>query len=156
MTLIQSLLPLDTLGILVFVLLVFLGGFVIFVKYNSRRSHVNKSSSATTTVDDYVALHGEPQAVFVMNVTRSNELDAVVLVYEHEIVLEGKPLECDKITNVTFYNAQNPYMEKEYRLVINTTLTEQPSFEIPMGNDALQAEEITTQLAKHIRLAQDN
>lgn len=152
MILIQSLLPPATLGILVLAILLVVGGFALFVKYNSRGGHVNKSSSAATTVDDYVALHGEPQDMFVLDVTRSNELDAVVLVYEHEIVLEGIPLECDKITNVTFYNAQNPYMEKEYRLVINTTTTERSSIEIPMGSDVQHAEDITTQLAKLLQL----
>ena len=152
MILFQTLLSPSALGILVLAMIVLLIGFVMFVKRDSRGIAPKQIAIEKTSVDDYVASHGEPEAVFVLDATRSNELDAVVLVYEHEIVIEGQPLERDKVSSVTFYNAQNPYVEKEFRLVINTTDPELPSVETPMGCDAQQASEIVTQLMEQLHL----
>jgi hypothetical protein len=152
MVLLQSLLPPSTLGILVLVMFVFLGVFVFFVKRNSAKDATTKTEPAKviTTVEDYVAMHGEPDTVFVLDATRSNDIDAVILAYEHEIVVEGQPVEREKVTNVTFYNAQNPYMDKEFRMAISATDPERPSVEVPVGNDAQYAEEIVTQLAEFL------
>ena len=150
MILIQSLLSPSEMGILVLVLLAGLGCFVYFVKRNSSKSVTSKVSIAT--VDDYVASHGEPDDVIVLDATRSNELDAVVLVYGKYLVIEGKLVERDKITGITFYNAQNPYVTSEYHLVVNTTIPETPSVETPIGSDAQYAEDIVAQLSQHLNL----
>ncbi len=150
MILLQYPLSPSAIGILVLAILVALGGFVFFVERRSNKSVTSKVVSAT--VDDYVASNGEPEDVIVLDATRSNELDAVVLVYEKNLVIEGKPVERDKITGVTFFNAQNPYVTSEYHLVVNTTIPEIPSVDTPIGNDAQYAEDIVTQLSKHLNL----
>ena len=150
MILIQYALSPSELGTLVLVLLVLLGGFVFFAKRNSSRSVASRV--ATVTVDDYVASHGDPEDVIVLDATRSNELDAVVLVYGKDLVIEGKPVQRDKITGVTFNNAQNPYVTNEYHLVLNTTIPETPLIDTPIGSDAQYAEDIVAQLSKHLNL----
>lgn len=144
--------PPSTLGIFVVAILVVLGGFMLFIKHKSSGSECINTQSSDATVDDYVASHGEPEAVFVLDITRSNELNAVVLVYEHEIVIEGTLIERDKIADVSFYNAQNPYLDKEYHLVFTTTIPDKPTIEAHIGNDAQYAKDIATQLAKHLHI----
>ena len=148
MTLLALQMDLGTLGILFLVLLVLLGAFLFFVKKHSG----NDDTTATTTVDDYVASHGEPIDAIVLDATRSNELPAVILVYDSEIVVDGSPIERDKITNVTFYNAGNPYMGNDYLLVITTSLPDRPTIETPIGNDAKLASDAVTRMADHLNL----
>lgn len=139
-----------TLGIIVLVMLVLLGAFVLFVKSQSSK---DSESSNNTTVDEYVAGHGEPVDAIVMDVTRSNELAAVVLVYDNDIIVDGKPIPRDTITGVSFYNAANPYVNSEYMLVISTSRPEHPTVETPIGTDARQASDVVTRLVGHLNLS---
>lgn len=139
-----------TLGILALVLIVLLGAFIFFVRARSGRE--SSETPTETTVEDYVNTHGEPEDVIVLDVTRNNELAAVILVYDHEIIVDGNPVQRDKITNVTFYNAANPYVNSEYLLVITTSLPECPTIETPAGSDAKLASDAATRLAGHLDL----
>lgn len=152
MELLQNLMPPTTLGIFVLAMIVLLCIFVLFVKRNSGGYINDRRNTSEETVDDYVAMHGEPEEIMVTDATRSNELNAVILVYENEIVIEGQPVQRDKITNVTFYNAQNPYLEKEFHLVISTSVPETPTIETPIGSDAESAKEITARLMSLLSL----
>ena len=138
------------MGTLVLVTIVLLGAFVLFVRWRS--GHDDEADTPEATVDDYVAANGEPEDAIIMDVTRSNELAAVVLVYDNDIIVNGNPIARDKITNVTFYNASNPYVNSEYLLVITTSLPECPSVETTIGTDARQASDVVTRLAGHLNL----
>lgn len=142
------------LGLFVLVLIILLVGFVFYVKYDSGKgtSTAAPKSARAETLDDYVAAHGEPEAVFVLDVTRSNELEAVILAYEQELIIEGKPIARDKVTNVTFYNASNPYVNSEYQLMFTTTLPDKPKIKVPIGTDAEWAKQIAAQIGLHLNL----
>ena len=146
--------PPSTLGIFVLAILVVLGGFMLYIKHKSGSGTGINTPTPTTTVDDYVASHGDPEAIFVLDITRDNELNAVVLVYENELVIEGKTIERDKITDVTFYNAQNPYLDKEYHLVLKSSIPDEPPIEVPVGNDAQYAKDVATQLVNQLHIDQ--
>ena len=147
MILLQNLLPPTTLGIFVVAIIVVLLLFALFVNHKSSVNGKNKPLSSTeTTVDDYVAAHGDPETILVLDSIRSNELNYVILIYKDEVIVEGKPIKHDSITDVSFFNAQNPYMDKEYHLVITTHDTDNLTIEVPMGNDLENAENIVNQL----------
>ncbi len=140
------------LGILTLALFVLLGVFIYLA-----RKHSEKDLAAFTaqkdepdTVDGFVEAHGEPEAVVVLDATRSNELNYVVLVYENELIVNGEPIERGKITNVTFNNANNPYVNSDYQLVLTTTIPDKPTVKAPVGSDSHWASEVTTQLAEYI------
>ena len=143
-----------TLAIFVIVLLVLLYVFVLFVKHSSNKGLGKPIVGETDadTVEDYVATHGEPEAVFVLDVTRSNELNAVVLVYEHEVVINGRPVPRDKITKATFYNDANPYLNSDYLLVLHTSLPDQPTIKDSIGTDVEWAKQTTAELAQHLNI----
>ncbi len=140
------------LGILILALFVLLGVFIYLA-----RKHSDKDLAAFTaqkdepdTVDGFVEAHGEPEAVVVLDATRSNELNYVVLVYENELIVNGEPIERGKITNVTFNNANNPYVNSDYQLVLTTTIPDKTTVRTRVGSDSQWASEVATQLAQYI------
>lgn len=141
------------LGILILALFVLLGVFIYFTRERSDKdlaALTAQKKDEPDTVDDYVEAHGEPEAVVVLDATRSNELNSVVLVYEHELVVNGEPIERSKVTDVTFNNANNPYVNCDYQLVITTTIPDKTTVKTRVGSDSHWASEVATQLAQYI------
>ena len=128
--------------------LVALAAFVFFMRRRTGGSAPTSDVVTAETVDDYIAAHGTPEEVLVLDATRSDELSAVVLVYENEIVIDCKRIERDKVEGVTFYNAQNPYMASEYTLAVTTADPDCPSAIATIGGDVERARELTTHLAE--------
>ena len=140
------------LGILILVLFALLGVFIIVAHKRSdmELAVFTAENNKPDTVDDYVAAHGEPEDVVVLDATRSNELDHVILVYAHTLIVNGKSIERSKVTDVTFNNANNPYVNCEYQLVLTTTIPDRPTVKTPVGSDSQWASEVATQLAQYI------
>lgn len=140
------------LGILILAVFILLGIFIYVAGKRSDKdlavftAHEDKPD----TVDDFVEAHGEPETVIVLDATRNNELNCVILVYEHELVVNGEPIERSKVTNVTFNNASTPYTISDYQLVLTTTIPDKPTVKTPVGSDAHWASEVATQLAQYI------
>ena len=124
--------------------------FAWIVKRRVERSP--QSDAEPTTVDDYIAQHGEPEAMVLLDATRSNELNAVVLIYDHELVVNGESIDRVAVTDITFNNASNPYVNCDYQMVLTTTLPDSPVVRTPIGSDAEWASEVTRQLAQAIQL----
>lgn len=115
-----------------------------------RKDDFVETNSSPKLVDDYVNVHGDPIDVVVLDVTRSNELCAVVLVYDHELVINGETIDRSTVTGVTFNNAANPYVGGDYQLVFSTSNPDKPTIKTPVGNDAGWASEVATQMAQYI------
>lgn len=127
------------------VIIAALAVFVLMSKSGSRKRGID--ADTVDTVDDLLERYGEPDDVLLLDVTRSNDPIAVILVYRDFLVAEGKRIERDTITDVTFNNAANPYMGTDYQLVIKTTVPERPKIKLPIGSDPDHARDITTRLA---------
>ena len=151
--LLQTEMPQSTLWTIILAFMVCLTLFTLYLRHDSEK-HLKRGlapkDEASDTVEEFVAMHGEPEAEFVLDVTRSNELDGVVLLYEKEIVVNGKVYERDKITDVTFNNAATPYTTSEYQLVLTTSMPDKPVIKAPMGMDAERARGIAADLAQQL------
>ena len=104
---------------------------------------------APVTVDEYASENGTPVDVVVLDPTRSNELDAVILVYPQAFVINGERVPRETVRDVTFNNAANPYIAQSYQVVLTTTLPGHPTVSIDVGNDAQWASEVAQQIAQH-------
>ena len=124
----------------------------VFAWIVKRRTEHEPEANVQVSVDDYIAQHGEPEAMVLLDATRSNELNAVVLVYDHELVVNGESIDRAAVTDVTFNNASNPYVNCDYQMVLTTTLPDNPVVRTPIGSDAGWASEVTRQLAEAIQL----
>ena len=153
MVLLQNNVPPETLGILVVAIIVVLVLFALFVNHKTKGGKWDKEiSQRATTVDDYIAIHGEPEAILVLDSIKANDLNSVVLVYEEVIIVEGKSIMRDCIADASFYNAQVPYMDKEYHLVLTLSDKDIITIEVPMGNDLENAEYVVEQLKNRLSL----
>lgn len=124
---------------------------LFFVMWRFSRSGDDLGHKAKPqTVDDYIAANGTPADVVVLDSTRSNELVAVVLVYDDCFVVDGQRVPREAVTAVTFNNAANPYTLQSYQLVLSTTLPDRPTVKADLGADAGWASEVTQQIAQHI------
>lgn len=128
------------------VIVIVLYGFYLYQTKHSDKDH----DKQPMTVDDYVAANGEPVDVVVLDATRCNELGAVILVYDHTLVVNGTPIDRDQVTNATFNNGAVPYVDNRYQIVLTTTMPEQPTVHIPVGADAKQASEVLQQLNQYL------
>lgn len=113
----------------------------------SKSGSQKRDAIVDDSVDDLLERYGEPDDLLLLDVTRSNDPVAVVLVYSDFIVVEGKRIERDTITDVTFNNAANPYMGTDYQLFIKTTIPNRPKIKLPIGSDPDHARDVTTRLA---------
>ncbi len=123
---------------------------ILAVYLHMKRQTDGAEHAEPETVDAYVAAHGEPDDVIVLDATRSGELLAVVLVYPGEMIIDGQSVKRDAVTSVTFNNAAVPYMNNQYQLVISTTLPDRPTIKVDVGDDAGRASETAQQMAQHI------
>lgn len=147
MVLLQYPIPPETLGILVVAIIAALVLFTLFVNRKNKGDEDRENSPETTTVDDYIALHGEPEAILVLDSIRANDLNSAVLVYGDEIIVEGRSIMRDCIADASFYNAQVPQMDKEYHLVLSLSDKGiKTTVEVPVGNDLENAENVVEQL----------
>ena len=153
MVLLQNHVPPETLVILFVAIIVVLVLFALYVNHKTKGDKWDKEiSHRATTVDDYIAIHGEPETILVLDSIRANDLNSVVLVYEEVIVVEGKSIMRDCIADASFYNAQVPYMDKEYHLVLTLSDKDIITIEVPMGNDLENAEYVVEQLKNRLSL----
>ena len=128
------------------VIVIVLYGFYLYQTKHGDKDNVKPPM----TVDDYVAANGEPVDVVVLDATRCNELSAVILVYDHILVVNGRPMGRDQVTNATFNNGAVPYVDNRYQIVLTTTMAEQPTVHIPVGADAKFASEVLQQLNQYL------
>ncbi len=127
-------------------IVIVLYGFYLYQTRHGDKDNVKQPM----TVDDYVAANGEPVDVVVLDATRCNELTAVILVYDHTLVVNGTAIDRDRVTHATFNNGAVPYVDNRYQIVLATTMPEQPTIHIPVGADAKQASEVLQQLNQYL------
>ena len=103
-------------------------------------SHVRDAEHAyQKTVDELINFYGEPDDIVLLNPTRGNEAQGVVLVYSQQgfIVVDGEKMLIADIDDVTFNNAA-PQNKK------------QPLHHLPLGNDGDWALQATEQLRQYL------
>lgn len=122
----------------------------IILYFIARRQRLAEVKESPATVEDYTAAHGEPIDVVALDATRTNELNAVILVYEHDLVIGGERVPREAITAATFNNAAVPYADNRYQIVIETTLAEKPVIHADAGCDATWASEALQQLSQYL------
>ena len=134
--------PETGIGLIVIVMI----GFYLYKIGYRGTSHDNVKQ----TVDDYVEANGEPIDMIALDPTRCNEPDAVILVYEHDLVTNGITIPRNKVKSITFNNAAMPYVDNRYQIVLTTSLSDMPIIHLWVGADATYASEVLQQLNQYV------
>lgn len=113
------------------------------------------------TLQDLISTYGTPDDIIVTDVTRGNDIDGAVLVYDKGgrhgkgfLVYNGTEIDKDCITDITFHNKYGTAfgLPDEFQMVLSTNDVSQPKFCIRAGNDIDMVKDIVMQLKSHLAL----
>ena len=107
------------------------------------------------TLQDLINTYGTPDEIIVTDVTRGNEIDGAVLVYNMGgrhgkgfLVCNGAEIDKENITDITFHNKYGTAfgLPDEFHVVVSTNDERQPKFYIRAGNDLEMVKDIVAQM----------
>ncbi len=131
------------------IIVICLGIFTLvwFVYAFMKQKQLNKvldNRSDTKKVQVLLDEYGEPNELIVLDATRIEEAEAVVMIYQDKDfwVVMGRKVPRNAIKDATCNNASTPYNVDDYQIVLRTTLDDTPFIWLHVGNDRNRAKEI--------------
>jgi hypothetical protein len=105
-----------------------------------------------TAIDNDLVQYGEPDDVIVIDPTRGNEPDGVILAYDTKgfLYYNGTIINKSEIREVTFHNAAIPYFVPDYQIIIATTSEAHPNVNIKVGSDLEIVKDVLVQIKSHL------
>ncbi|MBO4871217.1 MAG: hypothetical protein J5565_04460 [Muribaculaceae bacterium] len=119
-----------------------------FSKKEKKEEETLGHEPSSSDLQDFIAQHGEPQDLIVVNPLANNELEGTILVYDDHLLVAGQEVQRDCIEDITFNNAAIPYINSQYQLVITTNNEVQPVVRMAIGGDAKWAGDVVAQLSE--------
>ena len=103
-------------------------------------------------IEEVEAKYGQPDDVVVLNATRANELQALMLFYKalDKVIVCGEEMKLSDLEGVMSKNMATPYTVDEYAVVIATKDPQRPTIHLRVGYDGGLAGELTAQIDRHI------
>ncbi len=104
------------------------------------------------TIEEVEAKYGQPDDAVVLNATRANELQALMLFYKalDKVIVCGEEMRLSDMEGVMMKNMATPYTVDEYAVVIAMKDKQRPTIHLRVGYDAALAGEIASQIDKHV------
>ncbi|MBR1469501.1 MAG: hypothetical protein IJ605_05255 [Prevotella sp.] len=111
----------------------------------------SRPRSAQKSVDELIAQFGEPDDIILLDATRGNEAEGIILVYDSAgiFIINGEKIRKTDITDVTFNNNAVPYVPNDYQVVVTTNDNEKPPICLHVGNDANWTLQVVGQIKHH-------
>ena len=99
-------------------------------------------------LDDIMKHYGQPDDVVVLDASRANEMQSLILFYHATdmAVITGSLIKISEITSVAPKNLALPYTVDEWAVIINTSNKLHPVFRLRVGYDGGLASEIADQI----------
>ena len=135
------------LGLLLLLLVLPVAYFFINLQEKAVPQRVTYSS-----VEEVEAKYGEPEDVVVLDATKANELQGVILFYQAQdkMIVVGEEMRLSDLEGVMSKNLATPYTIDEYAVVIATKDPQRPTIQLRVGYDGGLAGEIAAEIDKHI------
>ncbi len=129
--------------ILVICIWISLLAWLVFVlKKQKQQKQVLNNCHDMKKVQILLEEYGEPDEFIVLDATKMEEAEAVVMIYKDFWVVMGRKVQRSATTDVTLNNASTPYSIGDYQVVLRTTLDDTPYIWLRVGNDSNRAKEI--------------
>lgn len=124
----------------------------LFMKRNEPKDGPDYEKRESATIEQVTHTYGEPDDLIIVDATRANETEGAILVYETQqfFVICGEKIHFCDIADVTFHNAQLPYAQPEYVVVVTTRLRQPESISISAGQDITWAGDIVAQIKERL------
>lgn len=103
-------------------------------------------------IEEVEAKYGEPEDVVVLDATKANELQALILFYpaQDKMIVAGEEMRLSDLEGVMAKNLATPYTLDEYGVILATKDPARPTIKLRVGYDGGLAGEIAGQIDKHI------
>lgn len=104
------------------------------------------------SMEEVEAKYGEPEDVVVLDATKANELQGVILFYpaQDKMIVVGEEMRLCDLEGVMSKNLATPYIVDEYAVILATKDPARPTIKLRVGYDGGLAGEIAGQIDKHI------
>lgn len=133
----------------------------LFVRCKGPENETLEEEPQQQTIQDYITAYGQPDDILVTDVTRGNEPDGAVLIYDKGgkqgngfLVYNGAVIDKDSITDITFHNKFGTAfgLPDEFLVVLSTNDESQQKVYIRAGNDIDMAQETISLIKSHLSL----
>ena len=103
-------------------------------------------------IEEVEAKYGQAEDVVVLDATKANELQGVILFYpaHDKMIIAGEEMRLSDLEGVMAKNLATPYIVDEYAVILATNDPARPTIHLRVGYDGGLAGELAAQIDKHI------
>lgn len=124
--------------------------FTLLFTWRKKKPEDSSESRKNKTVDELIAKYGDPDDIILLDASRGNEVDSVVLVYDSMMIINGEKINKSDISEVTFKNAAIAYLPDDYQVILISKNPKIPQIQLHVGYERKWAMKVVEQLQHHV------
>lgn len=124
--------------------------FTLLFTWRKKKPEDSSESRKNKTVDELIAKYGDPDDIILLDASRGNEADSVVLVYDSTMIINGEKINKSDISEVTFKNAAIAYLPDDYQVILISKNPKIPPIQLHVGYERKWAMKVVEQLQHHV------
>ena len=124
--------------------------FTLLFTWRKKKPEDSFESRKNKTVDELIAKYGAPDDIILLDASRGNEADSVVLVYDTWMIINGEKINKSDISEVTFKNAAIAYLPDDYQVILISKNPKIPQIQLHVGYERKWAMKVVEQLQHHV------
>ncbi len=124
--------------------------FTLLFTWRKKKPEDSSESRKNKTVDELIAKYGDPDDIILLDASRGNEADSVVLVYDSSMIISGEKINKSDISEVTFKNAAIAYLPDDYQVILISKNPKIPPIQLHVGYERKWAMKVVEQLQHHV------
>lgn len=124
--------------------------FTLLFTWRKKKPEDSSESRKNKTVDELIAKYGDPDDIILLDASRGNEAEGVVLVYDSMMIINGEKINKSDISEVTFKNAAIAYLPDDYQVILISKNPKIPQIQLHVGYERKWAMKVVEQLQHHV------
>ena len=124
--------------------------FTLLFTWRKKKPEDSSESRKNKTVDELIAKYGDPDDIILLDASRGNDAEGVVLVYDSTMIINGEKINKSDISEVTFKNAAIAYLPDDYQVILGSKNPKIPSIQLHVGYERKWAMKVVEQLQHHV------
>ena len=124
--------------------------FTLLFTWRKKKPEDSSESRKNKTVDELIAKYGDPDDIVLLDASRGNDAEGVVLVYDSMMMINGEKINKSDISEVTFKNAAIAYLPDDYQVILISKNPKIPQIQLHVGYERKWAMQVVEQLQHHV------
>ena len=124
--------------------------FTLLFTWRKKKPEDSSESRKNKTVDELIAKYGDPDDIVLLDASRGNDAEGVVLVYDSMMMINGEKINKSDISEVTFKNAAIAYLPDDYQVILISKNPKIPQIQLHVGYERKWAMKVVEQLQHHV------